>query len=148
MAQKRRRSQPTYKRNRYERKTPLIVLKDALRNALYRKPSKNPATINDLIDMWVNQNGCCALSGIKMTVGGNNGVPRETSLSLDRIDNSRGYEADNLRLVCHAINTFRQRMTDQQMIEMARTLVSYHDRMNLTLNALPGVADRARGDLS
>jgi len=41
------------------------------------------------------------------------------SISIDRVDQSRGYEAGNVRLICNAINSFRGSMDDDQMIVMA-----------------------------
>jgi hypothetical protein len=46
-----------------------------------------------------------------------------TSLSVDRIDNSKGYIPGNVRLVCVAINAFRGTMNDEEMLKMARALI-------------------------
>ena len=50
-----------------------------------------------------------------------------TSISLDRLDGSRGYELDNIRLVCYQVNTFRGRWSDEQMLAMARAIVANMD---------------------
>jgi hypothetical protein len=50
-----------------------------------------------------------------------------TSISLDRIDADGGYTAGNVRLLCHAVNAFRGRMSDSEMIAMARAIVAKAD---------------------
>ncbi len=48
-----------------------------------------------------------------------------TSITLDRIVPELGYAKGNIRLVCHAINSFRGRMTDAEMLAMARAIIAY-----------------------
>ena len=78
-------------------------------------------TTDDVFSLWVQSDGCCALSGIKMTWGGGKISPN--TLSLDRIDPSRGYFSGNVRLVCHSINAFRQQMSDEDVLKMAKAIV-------------------------
>jgi len=81
--------------------------------------------------MWKEQEGKCAISGVTMTWA--TGSLQSTSITLDRIDQTRGYSADNLRLACHAANTFRGRMSDDQMYEMAVAIVTNMKRPKLQL---------------
>lgn len=67
------------------------------------------------------QNGKCALSGIPLTWA--KGRVMATSITLDRIDHRRGYVKDNVRLVAHAVNSFRGTMSDDEMFAMAVALV-------------------------
>lgn len=46
---------------------------------------------------------------------------------MDRIDQNRGYVGGNVRLICYAINNFRGRMTDDEMLAMARILIAKSD---------------------
>jgi hypothetical protein len=105
--------------------SPRYTMKITLSHGLRRKPTINPATIEDLMQKWRDQNGCCALTGIKMTWAKGKVLP--TSISLDRIDHEGGYSADNIRLICHAINAFRGRMSDAEMLDMARALIAKAD---------------------
>lgn len=43
--------------------------------------------------------------------------------SIDRIDNSRGYEPDNVRLVCLIVNLARSNFPDDALVKMARAIV-------------------------
>lgn len=78
-------------------------------------------TARFILDMWNEQHANCALSGLKMTWGG--GKLQPNTLSMDRIDPSKGYFVGNVRLVCHAVNMFRGRMTDGELLVVAEALV-------------------------
>lgn len=113
------------KRRALTASTPRIVMQITLRHGLQRRPTENPATVDDLMQKFEAQQGKCAITGITMTWA--QGKVLATSISLDRIDHNGGYSADNLRLVCHAINAFRGRMSDAEMLTMARAIVTNMD---------------------
>jgi hypothetical protein len=52
------------------------------------------------------------------------GKTEPTSISMDRIDGSKGYVDGNVRLICMAVNAFRGIMNDQDLLKMARAVVS------------------------
>lgn len=79
-------------------------------------------TTDDIFSLWVEHDGYCAISGIKMTWGG--GKTKPNTLSLDRIDPMKGYFKGNVRLVCYAINSFRQQMSDDELFAMAKAIVA------------------------
>ena len=116
--------------NRHRRvaNSPRIVMQITLRHGLKRRPTENPATVDDLMAKFEAQGGKCAVSGITMTWAKGTVLP--TSLSLDRIDHTQGYSADNLRLVCHAVNAFKGRMTDAEMLVMAKAIVANLEKSN------------------
>ena len=86
-----------------------------------KKRAGGDITTDDVFSLWVEHDGCCALSGIKMTWGGGKIYPN--TLSLDRIDPLRGYFKGNVRLICHSINAFRQQMDDDDVLKMAKAIV-------------------------
>jgi hypothetical protein len=114
--------------------SPRASLRASRHNALLRRPTDNPVTLEELLKMFHDQHGMCALSGITMTW--QRGRIRPTSLSIDRIDSDRGYSADNVRLVCHAINTFRGQMSDDFMFEMASAIVAKANGDKFDFNAI------------
>ena len=62
--------------------------------------------IDFLINLYNNQNGLKTISGIKMTHYHNKGRCF-TNLSIDRLDNTKGYLIDNIQLVCMAVNQMK-----------------------------------------
>lgn len=78
-------------------------------------------TSSFLMNMWIEQGGKCALTGLEMSWGG--GVVNAMNVSIDRIDQKRGYFKDNVRLVCWCINSFRQKMSDDELLQVANALV-------------------------
>jgi hypothetical protein len=106
--------------------SPRYILNLSLHNARKRRPVS--ISVDYLLDIWTKQNGDCALTGIKMTWGQGSILP--TSISIDRIDQSLGYVEGNVRLLCHAVNCFRGRMTDEEMLAMARSIVWKQENLN------------------
>lgn len=104
-------------------KSPRLSLQMILCHAVRRVPTENPATIGDLMAMWEANDGRCALSGIPMVWG--QGRVSPYSASVDRIDPTKGYSADNVRIVCHSVNAFRGRMTDTEMLGIAKEIVAF-----------------------
>lgn len=59
----------------------------------------------DIFDLYEEQNGCCAVSGLPFSSGKNAAWRIQPFYpSLDRIDSKVGYTKDNVRLVCAAVN--------------------------------------------
>jgi hypothetical protein len=96
----------------------------ALTSIIAQAKKRAETTIDQqyLLDVYDQQQGLCALSGVKMTWATGRTCP--TSISVDRIDQSLGYVDGNVRLVCVAVNAFRSTMNDQELLVFARTLVS------------------------
>jgi hypothetical protein len=90
-----------------------------------------------LMGLYDQQEGLCALSGVRMTWATGRWSP--TSISMDRIDNNSGYIAGNVRLVCVAVNAFRGTMNDQELLKMAKSLVSTMESKRVYNKALEGV---------
>lgn len=72
-------------------------------------------SVEDLKDIFDNQNGKCALSGIKMTaILGSGRVP--TNISVDQIEAKKGYTIDNVQLVCMAVNQMKSDLSYDDLL--------------------------------
>ena len=67
-----------------------------------------PCTITKefILDLWNKQQGLCAISKIPMTYEMDQGRIY-TNLSIDQIEQGRGYTEDNVQLVCMAVNQLK-----------------------------------------
>lgn len=76
-----------------------------------------------LYELYNNQNGKCAYSGITMTASDIVGNGRSsTSISIDRIDSNKGYVKENVVLVCWKVNAAKSDLTMVEFIEMCKAV--------------------------
>ena len=121
-----------YRKNNKEKisawftKTPRAAINKSLKLAYKRRPNFKNITLDEAIKIYELQQGKCALTGIVMTWRQGRVLP--TSISFDRIDSNSDYVQNNVRFVCHAVNSFRGRMSDAEMLVMAKAIVNYMDR--------------------
>lgn len=108
---------------------PMLILKHLL---LQNERSKT-LCIDDLVNLWNAQNGKCAISGQPMThiLGSGKHL---TNVSIDRIDPSRGYEKDNIRLVCRLCNIMRHTLSDEELFDWCKIILNHNKE---TLNGGP-----------
>lgn len=77
-------------------------------------------------ELYHKQNGICALSGKVMSIIGERGSDDYWhSVSIDRIDSSKGYLRDNVQLVCTGVNLMKKDMSDEMFIEFCRSVLEY-----------------------
>lgn len=77
-----------------------------------------------IIQLYDQQNGLCALSGLKMTTLRQSGKNPENA-SVDRIIPNLGYTKGNVRLVCNHVNMMRSNLEDEQLIKFCKAIVDY-----------------------
>lgn len=102
-----------------------------IRNAKRRKDlNKEESTVDVqfLKCLWDSQNGCCAITGIKLEhrylSWMKNQQKSPYQASLDRIDNSKGYIKGNVRFVCLMYNYARNTFSDQQVLDFFRKVAN------------------------
>lgn len=98
-------------------------LKNLCTNARQRKSKEFNITETDLLDLWGKQEGLCAYTKLPMTATSN----QHSTVSLDRIDSSKGYIVGNIQLVCASINRMKQEFTEDVFIQLC-TLVSQSNK--------------------
>jgi hypothetical protein len=82
-------------------------------------------TFKDIYALAVEQQSVCAISGLPFEPKPRTGR-YPFSVSVDRIDHTRGYEPGNVRLVCAIANYARNSFEDDDVIKLARAIVAKH----------------------
>jgi len=77
-------------------------------------------TVEEATAIFVRQRGRCALTGERMTFHSGDAFVA----SLDRIESTRGYHADNVRWVLHIINNMRQHWSDRDFVLMCHVVAA------------------------
>lgn len=66
----------------------------------------------DLLVLWDKQNGRCAYTKLPLLATAN----QFNTVSLDRVDSSKGYVVGNIQLVCAAINKMKQEYSEEMFV--------------------------------
>tara|TARA_R110001606_G_scaffold377546_1_gene536677 strand:- start:284 stop:967 length:684 start_codon:yes stop_codon:yes gene_type:complete len=85
-----------------------ILLRDA-RNRAKEKGISFTLTIKDIQELTTDT---CPVLGFEFIIGVDSW---ENSPTLDRIDNNKGYEKDNVIMVSHLVNTIKNKATPSQL---------------------------------
>ena len=116
-------------------KNPRNYMSQVYRSAKCRSKKNNipfDLSLDEWCEIYQNQNGLCALSGLKMThqrqIEGN--IRRAFSgesnhrflynISPDQIEPGKGYTRGNLQFVCTMINTMKMSMSTNQFLEFCK----------------------------
>lgn len=82
--------------------------------------------LNDLLE---KQNFKCALSGLPIKI--NEGrKTKETTASLDRIDNNKGYTEDNVQFLHKNVNYMKWKHNQKYFLELCNTIAEYQKNAN------------------
>lgn len=73
-----------------------------------------------LISLYNKQNGKCFYSGSDMLLRGTS-KDKDKSLSVDRMDNSKGYLTDNVVLCCNKMNNVKNNLSLKELRELIPT---------------------------
>jgi hypothetical protein len=72
-----------------------------------------------LEELFNKQDGKCALSGLHLILEKHN----LNSPSIDRIDSNKGYEKDNIHIVCKIVNLMKHQLTVEQLYEYCAAIL-------------------------
>jgi len=67
---------------------------------------------SDLLEVLIKQDGRCAYTKLPLLATAN----QFNTVSLDRVDSSKGYVVGNIQLVCAAINKMKQEYTEEMFL--------------------------------
>ena len=112
---------------------PQLAPRSDLAAALHRVVNVTKARRHDsdlttgyLEDLWLRQEGRCAISNIVLLLPGESTVARHPfTASLDRINSTRGYRKGNVRFVCLLANYARNSYSDEELITFCRAVVTH-----------------------
>ncbi len=88
-------------------------------NVTERKHKGLDINLQDLKDLWEKQKGFCAYSGVPMTWDDSN---RYTTVSIDRIDSSKGYVRGNIAFCCFIVNIMKTDMPVEHFLWWCRNI--------------------------
>jgi hypothetical protein len=80
-------------------------------------------SLDDVADVYEKQGGRCALTGWDISFP-EIGHPSIFSCSIDRIDNSRGYEQDNIQLIDGRVNMMKGKYEQDFFIQVCQAVSS------------------------
>ena len=103
--------------------------------SLLTKKGKNreALSLDFLVDLYEKQNGCCAISGVKMTYLAGHGR-QDTNISIDQIRPGAGYTENNVQLVCRCVNSMKYDYSMDNFISWCRKIVEFNEKKETTYN--------------
>ena len=108
-------------------KVPQKILHDMKKKCKKRNLEFN-ITENEIFEILEKQNFKCALSGVNIIFGETaTNHKKNTTASIDRIDNSKGYTKENIQIVHKIINIMRNKFEIHEYINWCN-LVSNHNK--------------------
>ncbi len=125
-----RKEHPNYrgsgKLNRYPKEDLLLVsairqrLLDAIARCKKRNMHEPTVTVDDLYQLYLSQNRCCALTGEPLCV--EKGHP--LCLSLDQKDPNKGYSLDNVQWLAWAVNRAKGDLHIEDFYDMCELVLN------------------------
>ena len=103
-----------------------LCFASSVRTVEARNQRSQDEFVNHCQELYVAQNGMCALSGVEMIYGWY--VRHPCQISIDRIDHSRGYEIGNVRLVTWFVNNMRNNAEDDVVFYFAKKITEYQEQ--------------------
>ena len=78
-----------------------------------------------LMELYNKQNGRCYYSGIKMEIALKGYIDNTNTLSIDRVDSSKGYIKENIVLCCDSVNTMKMKLKVSDFLNICKEIVKY-----------------------
>jgi hypothetical protein len=83
-------------------------------------------TSEDLVNAWQKQGGICVYTGYEMTTA----PSQYNSVSVERVDNSIGYTAENTVLVCNIVNRMKSDIPGEIFFDICLAVVRHLGNAN------------------
>ena len=110
----------TEEERRQQNATPRSYLRGVINKARYGAKKRGMGvelTIDDVMALYDDQKGVCALSGVRMTYAKDGKGRKDLNISIDRIEQDRGYttKPNNVQLVCWRVNLMKHVLPEHEM---------------------------------
>jgi hypothetical protein len=102
-----------------------------VKSASYRKKFEVSITPEYLKEVWEKQQGQCVYTKLPLLATAN----QFNTVSLDRIDSSKGYVEGNVQLICSAVNKMKQDYTEDLFVLLS-CLVTQNNKLSDTPDVL------------
>lgn len=100
-------------------------------------------TVQDLVKMWEDHKGLCALTGRPMTHEYNpTGGRYPDSATVDLIDSDGSYRADNVRLVCFQVHRMKGELPLSDFVTVCRSVATAAGQLATASTASPPLRER------
>ena len=96
-----------------------------IKNGAKKREFSFNITIDYAWELFLKQNRECALSGLPLRFG-NHSNDKNSNASLDRIDNLKGYEMDNIQWIHKDINFMKQDYSEPYFIDICKKISDYN----------------------
>jgi len=113
------------KKNRRKKGIPMKSrFLELLRSARHRSTIPCDLTVDYLMELYANQNGKCAYSGIPMTFEKWGSGRKRYSISIDQIVPGHGYTKNNVALCCWIVNAGKSDLSLEDYIKVCNNVVN------------------------
>ena len=89
-----------------------------------RRNGDTELSIEMLQDIFNRQTGRCKYTDLPLTAEAN----KINTMSIDRIDNTKGYVFNNVQFICHVANIMKNKHTEEQFIHLCHLVAQNNKR--------------------
>jgi len=110
-------------------KDPYAYLSNLYSHISYKRKQTHHFTLtrDELEAIYKKQKGICKYTGTKMTHIKDGTGYHLANISIDRIDNEKGYHADNIALVCLACNMMKYTMELKDLVKWCKLIAKHNE---------------------
>lgn len=98
----------------------------SIKHGAERRRLEFSITIEEIWQLYIQQNKQCALSGVPICFKQIGDNPNVQTASLDRIDSSKGYIKGNIQWVHKQVNTFKMDMSTEELLDWCKKIINHH----------------------
>lgn len=109
--------------------SPYAYIGNLYHGLAYRRKETHDFTITkeDLHELYDQQKGICAYSGVEMTNIKDGEGYHLTNISIDRVNNDLGYVKGNIALVCLSVNMMKYTMELKDLIKWCKLIAKHNE---------------------